>query len=127
MSASNTSSIENLILKEKIDPDTMCKLSQPLYKLYSSFDVKNYSGHQLTHYVQGMETRKKPILRNDDEKVPVASAILASLLYSKRAARLFLDHRHYRREDFAGPRKFPILDNVTERNYILIARRTIFY
>lgn len=27
-----------------------------------------------------------------------------------------IDHRHYRREDFARPRKFPVLVNVTERN-----------
>jgi hypothetical protein len=80
--------------------------------------VKNYSGHQLTPHVHGMEADKKPILRNDDEKVPVASAIMASLPHSECAARFLSDHRNYRRENFARPRKFPVPHNVFERNEI---------
>lgn len=88
--------------------------------------AKIYSGYQPEPHVHWMEADKKPILRNDDEKVPVASAILASLRHSKRVARLFHDHRHYRREDFARPRKFPIPHNDIERNesLILVGART---
>jgi len=65
-----------------------------------------------------MEADKKPILRNDDEKVPVANSIVASLPHSERAACLLSHHRHYRRENFARPRKFPVPHNVIERNEI---------